>query len=860
MLVADAMSDAALRIDTESLLAQAGWVRELALRLASGAEADELEQATWLAALRARVRPATPLREWLGTVARNAALERRRAAGRRAQREARAARPEALPDTAELVERADLQRRLVGAVVALEEPYRSTVLLRYFEHLPPRAIAARLGVPVATVRTRLARALARLREDLEAEHGGRTQWLAALAPLTSTLDTSHAGWGAVLLMNAKIVLSVATLGAAGALAWLIADSRPTPVRGAVASTPVEVPGPAPRQSPPADEPDVVEVQRVAAGQGIPADEAPQAAVAASPAGYGGLSGRVFDERGRGLADVPVVARDAGAGGAEAQSGPGGEFAIEEGPERGTIESGASELVTVYDAPFDAQTREGLHLVVAPRLSLAGQALDEGGAPVEGARVSLQLPENYRARFDVVLDRAQPRTWSATCDATGRFALEDLPRIEGALLNARADGFLAWSEPAPTHSDLALRLVLQRPREAAGVVRGTVLDSSGAPLAGALVAFGLDTQRSGPDGSFAFELVNPGSFSARFGQVPDSLRAVAPGWLPAEFEPKVVDGAPRWPEHVTLRLESPALSIGGRVIDSDGEPVEGVCVYVADATLFGAVDGRPALLETLFTPGEGLWRFVQSDADGRFTVEGLLDRDYVVRAHHSPTLLRADSEPTRAGTRGLELRLPTDRLFPLVAGRILTLGGEPVAGATVRPMCDALRLRHEGRTFSTSHDATAETTTDADGRFELRDVPMSLVYLRVDGEGILPEEYGRYAADEPRFADVQVKELPVERITNLEIRVASRCHLQVELSRPDLADELAVLDAEGRELPLSLYSGTSRRDGPRQPIHDGRSAVLSVPESGVTLVLYRADVEVDRSPLQLDPSAPTHVLR
>jgi hypothetical protein len=70
----------------------------------------------------------------------------------------------------------------------------------------------------------------------------------------------------------------------------------------------------------------------------------------------------------------------------------------------------------------------------------------------------------------------------------------------------------------------------------------------------------------------------------------------------------------------------------------------------------------------------------------------------------------------------------------------------------------------------------------------------------------------------------------------------------------------VLDAEGRELPLSLYSGTSRRDGPRQPIHDGRSAVLSAPESGVTLVLYRADVEVDRSPLQLDPSAPTHVLR
>ena len=47
------MSDTALRTDPEDLLAHAGWVRELARRLADGADADEVEQTTWLAALRA---------------------------------------------------------------------------------------------------------------------------------------------------------------------------------------------------------------------------------------------------------------------------------------------------------------------------------------------------------------------------------------------------------------------------------------------------------------------------------------------------------------------------------------------------------------------------------------------------------------------------------------------------------------------------------------------------------------------------------------------------------------------------------------------------------------------------------------
>ena len=59
----------------------------------------------------------------------------------------------------EIVARLETQRRVVDAVMALDEPYRTVVVYRYFDDLPPKEIAARLGVPVGTVKTRLKRAL-----------------------------------------------------------------------------------------------------------------------------------------------------------------------------------------------------------------------------------------------------------------------------------------------------------------------------------------------------------------------------------------------------------------------------------------------------------------------------------------------------------------------------------------------------------------------------------------------------------------------------------------------------------------------------------------------------------------------------
>ena len=174
----------------EILLSHADWVRALARTLVGNSDqAEDVAQDAWIDALERPPRDERNLRGWLAQVVRNAARQERRSQTRRAAREREVARPEALPSTAELVAQAELQREVVAHVLALEEPYRTTVLLRFFQGLDAREIASRQAVPLATVRTRLQRALVQLRERLDRAHGERSSWCAALLVLTKVRST-----------------------------------------------------------------------------------------------------------------------------------------------------------------------------------------------------------------------------------------------------------------------------------------------------------------------------------------------------------------------------------------------------------------------------------------------------------------------------------------------------------------------------------------------------------------------------------------------------------------------------------------------------------------------------------------------
>jgi len=64
------------------------------------------------------------------------------------------------------------KRRVGSAIDALDEHYRSVVVLLYYQKLAYEEIAAVLGVPVKTVETRLYRARKILREALQENGGG----------------------------------------------------------------------------------------------------------------------------------------------------------------------------------------------------------------------------------------------------------------------------------------------------------------------------------------------------------------------------------------------------------------------------------------------------------------------------------------------------------------------------------------------------------------------------------------------------------------------------------------------------------------------------------------------------------------
>jgi RNA polymerase sigma factor (sigma-70 family) len=205
--------------ELEELLAGARWVRGLARGLVrDAASADDVSQDAWVAALTRPAQAREP-RAWLAGVVRHLSRREARSQERRRARELATARPERVPSAAELVERSELQERLSSAVRALEEPYRSTVLLHYAEGLTLEQIASLQGVPSSTVRTRLARALERLRARLDREHGGRATWLAALAPLTGVREAplAPAAAGATLwslAMGTKTALGIAALAVA----------------------------------------------------------------------------------------------------------------------------------------------------------------------------------------------------------------------------------------------------------------------------------------------------------------------------------------------------------------------------------------------------------------------------------------------------------------------------------------------------------------------------------------------------------------------------------------------------------------------------------------------------------------------
>ena len=655
------------------LVRQGQALSRLALALTQDpGHADDIVQESLLARIDSAPPDDRMAKAWLRRVVRNLALSGFRSQRRRRYHEQVASRPESQPSAEQELERVELQQCLLAHVASLPPDQAQVISLRFWEGLPPRAIAARLGLGIETVKARQKRALARLRQQLDSEtSGGREAWLSGMLPL-SGLAKSQAMYPLAPLVLMKVSLAVVAFFVLILGSWsffkpssrslsvihpestsedFIQATASAPEVNRVTSKSVRRPGLAPQ-----DQGANLRVRVVRANGGAPFEE---------------VSLRMW----------------------RPSREPGHTSLLEAQTDRdGTAHFVGLEVGATYDLHSDRgpnarwEAKAGDHalsLEIPEGLHLRGQVSDPDGNPIPDASVWIQ-------RFGA------QRKWGASfpcarSDSEGRFEVRDAP-VRGSVVvrhrsYAPSQGQALWDRGPGLNGVTELNFTLQAQGHR---VEGRVVDPQGQPVPFALVWI-LDHQEVGMtcdgQGRFVFE-----GLSNRFADT----WAWAPGWAPTRQRAR----------HANERVITlvPARTLEGRVL-ADGQPVTGARVRLATALGNGWMDWSP------FSPSSA-----RTDDQGRFLLDGLTAGPCAVIAQHpgrSEHLVETVLMPQ--GPNHLEIRFPTGMN---VEGRVVDQQGAGVAGVLVG--------------LQAAHDWVVHVETDQAGDFQVRGAPRGAIDVHLYG--------------------------------------------------------------------------------------------------------------------------------
>jgi protocatechuate 3,4-dioxygenase beta subunit len=464
---------------------------------------------------------------------------------------------------------------------------------------------------------------------------------------------------------------------------------------------------------------------------------------------------------------------------------------------------------------DKRTPTAPPLVLDRKGIVVGTVEDTNGTPIAGATVEAS-PRMVREVGQTPGASVRLRRLTGK---DGTFRLAGL--VPGTLYDVKvaADRFAPRDleiVPELAERTTPLRVVLGRGE----VVRGRVLAEDGTVVTAAVhLVVGADAQRqlfaaygdpsrgkaegifssaTDTDGFFELRALPPGRFD---------LVAVAPGLAPV-----LVAGVELTPgEGVrdvgTVRL-GPGAALEGVVHDARSNPVDGARVT--------------ASVVRQSSSGDEITRFSQplgpqlTDSAGSFRIVGLLPNERVDLEVARKGFV---TEQVRGVTTPAQELVVTLRPAAAVAGRVLTVSDEPLAGAHVE-------IAPESGGGWPERIGYVDGVTDSMGRFALRDVQPGKVRLTASVRGYRP-------------ATVRLAIVPGAELTDIDVRLSE-----------GLAVEGRVLDARGEPVPGAAVQ--ARGLGSAQTDSLGQYRLEGLPPGLVQLMAWHPEAGAVEQEVVLEP--------
>ncbi len=397
----------------------------------------------------------------------------------------------------------------------------------------------------------------------------------------------------------------------------------------------------------------------------------------------------------------------------------------------TASDGSFEIANLRTPRVEVRVVADAHVRLKRRISKRDTELTlrlRRGAVLEGLVVSGGEP--------VVGAGVRLRTMTLTTDGGGVFRTDAASSPRESVL-VTADGYTAASRivrlsPDDAASPITIEL------QAAGEIRGIVVDADGGPVAGASVvpvsktinpmmfmrmaqqdAFDAPppSDRTGADGSFLISGLAPGMIH---------LLAQGDGWLPARAEDIEVR-AHETTVDVRIVVERESV-LTGRVTSADGGPLAGATVEVEAPQPSGwAAMAVQAM--------GGAWSSSVTDADGGYRVRRLNAGARRVRVS-SEGYLRTEDTVTFPG--GEESQKDFE-LAPgyTISGTVYTPAGLPQADAVVRVSWPEDSGGNPWAAMMGGGGAGRSFTTDADGRYTADGLDEGPYSVTARMQGFLP---------------------------------------------------------------------------------------------------------------------------